>query len=254
MEQTEDKDGVMRRIEKLLAIAQDHRADPNEAAAAARMAERIMRKYEIEHADVVMRSIKNQEDMDQKTVLATALRKHEVVRNVAPWVQWIAVCIGKLMDCKVDTCYERPHQVIRFSGFASDVKIAAWQLDYLCTTVNMLCEAFRKTDTYIQAESQRVMNSYRSGVAMGICSLLSEAKKSKDSDNVQESGQSTGALIVLAKTKAVEEKFGVIKYKKSETVTAQGNSFKQGHKDGRNVDVNRRAVGTNSSNTKLIGG
>jgi hypothetical protein len=39
-----DLESVMRRVRKLLAIAEDHRADPAEAAAAAGMAERIMRE------------------------------------------------------------------------------------------------------------------------------------------------------------------------------------------------------------------
>ncbi|HOW46139.1 MAG TPA: DUF2786 domain-containing protein [Rubrivivax sp.] len=50
-------EAVMRRIKKLLAFAEDSRGNPTECAAAARMAESIMRKHQIEHADVITKEL-----------------------------------------------------------------------------------------------------------------------------------------------------------------------------------------------------
>ena len=44
MSDSPDLESILRRVRKLLAIAEDGRGDPNEAAAAAQQAERIMRK------------------------------------------------------------------------------------------------------------------------------------------------------------------------------------------------------------------
>lgn len=46
-------DAVIRRVQKLLAIAQDDRANEHEAAAAAAQAEKLMRKFQIDHTDFI---------------------------------------------------------------------------------------------------------------------------------------------------------------------------------------------------------
>lgn len=249
-------DSVLRRIQKLLAIAADDRANPEEAASAAAMAEKTMRKYQLDHMDVVMAGIKKREGMTEECVLATALRPHEIVRNVPLWAQFIAVQVAKLMDVYADTHFQRPHRVIRFRGFESDVKIAAWQYSYLVATVNRLCTDFKKTDAYLMASSQKVMNSYRMGVAQGICDSLKAALESKTRELGLTGGAAatSGSLMVIAKTQAVAEYVGrEIEYGTTRSQTSQGSAYRDGRRDGRAVDVNRRAVG-NSQSTKRIEG
>ena len=68
----EDKDSILRRIQKLLAIAGDDRADPNEAAAAAGMAEKVMRKYQIDHAELIMNGLKQGHDLSTEDIALAA--------------------------------------------------------------------------------------------------------------------------------------------------------------------------------------
>lgn len=66
MTQPENLEGVLRRIQKLLAIANDSRANPEEAAAAASMAHKIMQKYQIDHTEVIMAEINRGDSMSKQ--------------------------------------------------------------------------------------------------------------------------------------------------------------------------------------------
>ena len=63
----EVSDDVLRRVQKLLALASDNRANQNEASAAADMAERLMHKYQIEHQDVIIAALKRDDEFTKMT-------------------------------------------------------------------------------------------------------------------------------------------------------------------------------------------
>ena len=82
MSTPENLEGVMRRIQKLLAIANDGRGDPNEAASAAAMAEKMMRKYQLDNADIVAAVLMHAAsamgaNLEDISVLAGALAAHQ---------------------------------------------------------------------------------------------------------------------------------------------------------------------------------
>jgi hypothetical protein len=83
----------------LLAIASDDRADPNEAAAAAGMAEKVMRKYQIDHAELIMNGLKQGHDLSTEDVVATAKTNGTKVKQVPAWAGWIAVAVSKFTEC-----------------------------------------------------------------------------------------------------------------------------------------------------------
>ena len=64
---TADKIGelasVMRRVRKLMALANDGRGDVNEMAAAAEMAAKIMAKYRLDYADVLAAELRSGADL-----------------------------------------------------------------------------------------------------------------------------------------------------------------------------------------------
>ena len=91
----ENKESILRRIQKLLAIASDDRADPNEAAAAAGMAEKVMRKYQIDHAELIMTSLKQGHDLGTEDVIASAKTNGTKVLKVPAWAGWIAVAVSR---------------------------------------------------------------------------------------------------------------------------------------------------------------
>ena len=245
----ENLEGVMRRIQKLLAIAQDDRANPAEAAAAASMAEKVMRKYQLDHADILLASMKRGDDMGTEDCVATAKTNGTAVKVIPPWANWIAVQVAYLHDCGARQTKVAADVAIRFYGFKTDVQIAAWTYSYLIATVNRLCRQFREAPEYIIG-GRKTMNSYRLGVSTGILQALKKLIAEKAAEMQQ---ASSSRALVLTKTQAVAERFGAMVTHNTGTKQMRDvHAYSKGVIDGRSVDVARRAVGASSSNVLAI--
>lgn len=238
---TENIDGVMRRIQKLLAIANDNRANPEEAAAAAGMAERIMAKYQIEHADVIEREIKSGKGMETADVIATAKTNGTKVDRVPTWASMVALAVSHLHDCGASTARAANGEAcIRFFGYSADVQVAAWTLGYLVHTVNQLCVTFRDDPQYI-ALGRKAMHSYRLGVAFGIIRKIEESVSAKKQEQAV---SATGTSLMVIKTDAVAERYGksVVQAKKVKTTRSVGSAFTTGLAHGSRVEIAAGAI------------
>lgn len=237
----ENIDSVMRRIQKLLAIAEDGRGDPNEAASAASMAEKIMRKYQIEHADVILRALKNEQDcLSTADCVATAKTNGTKVQQTPLWANWLAVGVAKFTEVGARGARTpKGEACIRFFGFKNDVQVAEWMYNYLVSTVNRLVNEFKETDSSYLVWGRKAANSYRLGVARGILHQLEKETVSK----AEEMTSATGTALVLAKKQAITERWSdVFETKPSKTSVARGSAFASGMRDGATVDIHRRGV------------
>jgi len=241
-----ERASVLRRIQKLLAIAEDNRANEHEAAAAAGQAEKLMRKFDIDYADAIAQDIRkgHGENMTTVDVMATATVGPMLCKQVPGWAQWIAVAVADMHDCGARNAHMRTAKgqeaCIRFFGYDTDVKVAAWTYEYLISTVNRLCKAFRKDARYI-AGGRVVMNSYRSGMAMGI--LHNIKAMAAERHHEQQQAVASRALVVVKKD-AIAEKFGAFQYATKESkAKVDFTAYHDGHAAGKKIDVNRRAVG-----------
>ena len=247
----ENMEAILRKVAKILAIAQDDRADPNEAAAAAGMAERIMRKYQLEQADVIMDRVKAGEDMATADCLATAKTNGTKVKKVPPWADWLAVGIAKLNDLGAQKANDaNGERVIRFFGYQSDVQVGKYMFDYLVATINRLANQYKVTPSYIVG-GRSALHAYRQGVSMGILSQLNSLVASKKKE-VQES--TTGTALVVVKRQAITEKYGesIFGVTKGSSKIRRGDAYASGYRDGKNVDVNRRGISGQQSNAGLL--
>ena len=240
----------MRRIQKLLAIANDDRADPNEAASAASMAERIMRKYQLEHADVIMASLLKGDDLTTADVVATAKTNGTKVRLLPLWANWLAVKVAEFNDVGARLRATKDGEAcVRFYGFKSDVQVAEWMFNYLVATVNRLVTAYKVSADY-RLNGRKVLNAYRQGVTTGILTKLQASiqEKKREAESAP-----TGRDLVVVKQHAIEKRYGDFGYsKRSKTAVQRGSAFANGVRDGKNVDITRRAV-TGSAATPMIG-
>jgi hypothetical protein len=238
-------EGVMRRIAKLMAIANDHRADPAEAAAAAGMATKIMRKYQIDNVEAYVKP--NADDIDVTYFTKSAKLSGDSLQ-VPPWVQWVGVGVAKLNNCHVSIKRTPDGQVgLRFGGFKSDLAVAQYQMDYLVGTINRLCDQNRMEN----APSRSSSKAYRIGVAMGVSAKIRDvinAQKQEDQ------ASSTGTALVVAKDTAVAKRFGELRTKDTKTRISDPDAKSRGYQDGKSVNVAQRAVGTSKSSTLAIRG
>lgn len=243
----ENLEGVMRRIQKLLAIAANDRANPEEAAAAAGMAAKIMRKYQLKHSDIILESLRKGDDMHKESVVPGKRAKaNQPFAQVPTWAQWIAVEVAKSNDCGVKIVRtESGDAGVQFYGFRQDVMVARFTFEYLVSTLTRLCAEYKKSG----AGHMGTMDSYRKGVASGIFGKLKESRLAKEQDN---KSNTTGTALVVAKATAVSEFGGEFRTKASRSTTSNSNAFGAGVRDGRSVDVNRRAVTGGGSSVKLL--
>ncbi len=250
--QNAELEGVMRRIQKLLAIANDDRANPEEAATAAGMAERIMRKYQLEHQDLILASLKAGDDMSTVDCVASAKTNGTRVQTVPTWASTLAVQVANLNDVGAKVVTTASGDVgIRFYGFKSDVIVAKWMFDYLVAATLRLCNEFKDTDTYL-IYGRSAMNSYRMGVSIGINHNLAEqtALKKREAEVTQASAPA-GTSLMVVKAQAIAERYGEFKTKPTKSSVMRGGAYSKGVQDGKNVRINSGAMPAASS-VKMI--
>lgn len=233
-----ERDSVLRRIEKLLAIANDDRANENEAANAAAMAERLMRKFNVDFSAEIGQRVKSGQDMGTEDVIATAKDNGTPAERVPTWAQWIAVAVAGMHDCGARSHYTTTGKgmeaCIRFFGYKDDVRVAAWTFDYLVKTVNRLCKEYRKNPRYLTG-GRMVMNSYRNGMASGILHTIKQVTSQRVAE--QQAAVASRALVVI-KQQAIEEHFGEIKYREQKSKTrVDGVAFHAGRDKGKEVEL-----------------
>jgi hypothetical protein len=241
--------GVMRRIQKLLAIANDDRANPNEAAAAAQQAEKIMRKYQIDHADAMRTDLGQKANFTNADCIA--IMKRDVTgkgahtpKKVPGWGGWLAFSVAKLNDCEIRYAFTPKGAVIRFFGFAADVQVAAWTFDYLVSQLIGSLREYQKTATRSKQESE----SYRRGFTLSVCSMLDKEKAKKDQEMA---AAATSRSLVVAKSQAIAEHFGDFTYRStSSSANLLSDAYHAGREAGSKVQL-RQGVSSNASSATL---
>ena len=237
---SDNLESVMRRIEKLLAIARDTRANTQEAAAAAAMAAKIMHKYQVEEADVIMVKLKAGTEMGEDAVVPTLAEWKEPLLRVPRWAGALAVAIANLTDTKaaasIVTTPKGKEACISFMGFKPDVALAVYMLKYLQGVIRGLREDFKSSHTY-KLQGVASLRAYTAGVANGIIEMMNEEIAAAKTEADAKPGKPLYELVV-AKAKAVEERYGKMKTRQSK-YEGNMNGYASGLTDGRAVSINK---------------
>lgn len=247
-EETNDLSGVLRRIAKLLAIAEDPRANAAEAAAAAGMAERTMRKYQLEHADVISAELKRGgAESFASTDVGSSLNPEGASDEASGWAGILAVVVAELHDCQVRFVRTQKHgKTLRFSGYAADATAARFTYCYLVGQMDQAGRAYRAAGYGV---GRSASTAFRRGFNSAVCGLLRKAAADKARE--MQAACSSRALVIV-KANAVAEHFGAIKYASTSSRTTRTGAFEHGHAAGSKVDVGRRGIGSNGNNAGRI--
>lgn len=249
-EERENLSSVMRRIAKLLAMAEDSRGDPNECAAAARMAERIMAKYQIEHVDEIRAELKAGQAESFKTAyVGGTLRTDEYAKAVAGWAGILCVPVAKLHECQAR--YSRTEDLgkcIAYRGYAPDADMCVQTHIFIVNNMIAASRLFASVNNPTRREAESFRRGYISGVMTSLKKMLwdkqAEAAKSSSSRD-----------LAIVKTAAVDAHFGAVTYVTAKrTVTSSAGAFEFGRQHGSALDVGRRGVSGGSQNASMIGG
>lgn len=251
---TDELKKILARVQKMLAIAQDSRADPNEAATAAAQAEKLMRKYQIDHADVVTASFKQSDSFETRDVVVAMRRgQGHLPKEVPKWGQWLSVNVAKMHDCHVANVGQgAPGARLRFYGYGPDVECCAWAFNFLIETVIRAVRAYQRSDEFGHPRTKIASNSFRHGFVMALLRSIDAVIAQREAETRQ---SAVGTALVVAKTSAVAGHFGEFKYgsaKRSDALV-DGAAFTAGVTEGKKVAVDRRVVGTTQNQPTCVG-
>ena len=238
-------DKVLARIRKMLALAEGQ-ADPNESAVAAGMAQKMMAKYNLEHADVMLNTL-TEDDLVEHDV------EEHIQRKIPDWMGLLIVPIARLHDCQaryvhvyktVRSGARKPHMVVQFLGQREDAQVAAWVFSYLVEEIQRLAKTYRKT--YQPERSQ--MTDFRNGCSAAIRDTLKRLIDEKDAEFAQ---SSSGTALVECKSALVAQKYGGDWVNRQRTTQRQNQHAANGYAQGSNVSI-RKGVGNNAEKRTRI--
>lgn len=235
----ENMDAILRRCNKMLAIAEGS-ANENESAAAAAMVAKIMQKYRIENSDLYLAKFKDEAEFDSWESEPTA--------RLFKWVNFVSTSIAMLYGVRATIVQKRvaPRKtvkVIRFQGFKEDVQVATWTFEYLTNTILNVSKKFHAdnpkvglsgTDSFRQAMSSRIQTR-----------IKEHLEQQKQEESV------TGRELVLAKDNAVSDKFGDNKFRTVASQITDRNAYSAGSAAGDKVDIFRRGLPASQSDAQL---
>jgi hypothetical protein len=240
-------ESVKRRVAKLMAIAGDDRANPAEAASAAAMAERLMRKFQIDNVELVTAQLKSgAAEFFSEEYVGTTLDPEGYSKTTCAWSGLLAVAVAELHDCQARFSWSEKHgKSLKFSGYAEDAQMARFTYVYLVQSMAVASRAFLRD---YPVDGRRGAENFRRGFNAALIASLNAASGTKKREMQAES---TGRALVIVKTDAVSEKFGVVKYSYRSENTRFDRAFHSGVTEGRKVDVTRRGLSTGASSLQL---
>lgn len=237
---------TIERIRKLLRMAEDT-SSPNEAAIAADRAARLMRKHQLDNADVVM------QDLEDGDALIRS-KADWSYKSIPGWLQSLAVSIAKVTDTQARIARVQGNRsTVEFAGYQPDVELAQWLTVYLYDQITQQstahrneCAASAHPPFEYQNSPRRYMRSFRDGICSGIREKLAEFYADGDPETAD-----TARAMVTAKKNAIEREFGRARYKASNRSQAYS-AYQNGQKAADRVNVSRGVSGR-SSGPALIG-
>ena len=222
----DNKDKIVDRIRKLLAMAADV-SSPEEAAIAARRASSLMAKHNIDEADVMLK-----EGLDDRIGEKNASDSYA---RVPAWYAKLIVPVAHLFDCEAryEYVYSAKHKCeerqAQFLGMDDDVLIASYVLDYLVCQIGILSRAYQR----VHGCSRGEMNSYRGGVSTTIVRMLMRMRSERED---LQTSQRTGRELVEVKQALIKKKYK-IEYTNRRATFTSNEHFAAGRRDGEQVSL-----------------
>lgn len=208
-----DQARLMEKLKKLLALAADPAAAPNEAETARRQAEALMAKHRIDEAEVLLATGKVGFELTTCYVSTTPHYPGHRAKQAPLWTQFILVGVARFTEVRASQVTRAGGAVeFKVQGTVDDVAMALWLYELL---VRQAYQASRKA---MAGHGTREANEWRRGYGIAVQQRLEALAQ-----GTQQQASSSTALVVVdtAKKKALDEAFGAPKYEKKESSYSQ---------------------------------
>jgi hypothetical protein len=162
----EEKDSILKRIQKLLRMSEENGASENEAMMAASKVQELLKEHNLSLSDV-------KDDTEQEPI-----DRENFDLGKENWRAWIAQATAKLYFCSMfqSTKYENYKRVKKavFVGRKSNRIVAKSMCDYFEKTVERLADEEFKTVPGSKAAINKMKHAFKMGCASRLQSRLQE--------------------------------------------------------------------------------
>lgn len=228
------KQKIIKRVKKLLAMAGDA-SSPEEAMIAARQARALMDRHEIKKEDI-------KEDVEFGSMFAG-----KPMQRPPKWKEYLSVSVANYNDCVTKYQWDPDMENSRdvFCGFKADAIVAAHMFDYLCDTIERMCNQ-RK----IKGRGARFQ--YKLSFSNRVSLRLRSATAERETVHKNISGQS----LVVIKSSLVRQHFSDVKYsedsyKPRAPTQDEIDAYMQGVKDGSSISLDKQVESKSSGSISL---
>jgi len=227
---------MMERIRKLLAMAGDV-SSPNEAAIAARRAERLMAEYNLTNADILTAGL-SLDDFEERFAGAQ-------LKRLPQWIDILGVAVARYTGCHVRKV-RVPGTVkmsLKFLGEKSDLEICIYLWTYLTRVIEKLCD-----ESGVKHIGPRT--SFKMACSSEVCKTLRRMREEDKKQDATVTGNNKALILVDKKAELMRQKFGIARYKSSSGRYSDNSAAAAGREAGRGVSI-RKAVNTAANVRRL---
>lgn len=180
-----DREKILDRVQKLLALANDN-ANVNEAAAAAKQAQRLMHKYNLTALMVESfdSTVTKEEQINPDSIPLDVFNK-----NVPTWKSRLGMIVAKANHCRIWISHHQGKKGLGLVGRNSDAKVVRFLYHYL------LKEVDRLTLVFGAGQGRTWANNFRLGALDTIEQRLNEALQESE-EILKEECTKTGVALV----------------------------------------------------------
>jgi|TARA_R110000823_G_scaffold268566_1_gene388458 hypothetical protein len=224
-----DKAKLVEKIQKLLAMAKHNASNETEAATALRQAESMMRKHEIDFADINAQKLSTDDMSEGKTGES---------RN-SSWVWTLAWAASYLTS----TLPWRRYGEITFCGTKEDVQVALLMHDYLVGVTERLATKYQGEHDEWRHSLRAQRNAFKMGLVRRVCTRCSDLKDAREKELTAASV--SGKDLVIVKSDLIKKSFPMIHYSSpKKQSTSCGDSYHSGVRSGNGVSLNDQVGST----------
>jgi len=223
-----DRNDALRKIKACMNLAECDGAQGDEVTNALRMAEKLMKKFAIDMAELLQQGKTITFEFTEEEVNFDNTKK---VKKAPLWYQWMAVKVAQFTDTIVVLNYDYVAGAgVRFKGHREDVVFAGWLITHFKETL-------RRATRNASCGSPEDRETFRKAFAQGVCVKLSQERAKRPSEMPK------NALIVVDQKIAERDKyFGhgeQYKKTKSRATFQDFENYTKGFNAGKSVTINK---------------
>ena len=227
---------VIAKVQKLMALANNEGATPAEAERAMVQAKALLRKYELDMADVMMKKMESEDPIvEQFMRLNPSAYGSNQLATLPTWIRLLMVGVQTYTRTRMFMNQRVSGNKVMFAGMEHDVAIAKHMMQYLIDAT------YQQATKDVSCKTKADRSSFRYGMAAELQARLKQLRKEEDKASEQEAATSTGTSLMVIdqkKEQLLAAKYGAPQIKKAtRNVT---NAYHAGREAGAKQSLNRQ--------------